>query len=782
MARTTETLQEAIKREVNISASYLGGELSEARTEAMERYLGEPYGNEIEGRSQVVSTDVSDTIESILPDFMEIFASGDRICAFEPQGAEDKRIAEQASDYVNYVWNVDNPGFEISYDWQKDALLQKNGFVKTYWNDSERVKEETLENVNSVMLAQLMDDPEVEVIEQEEKEVTPEFAKIAPDGILFDIKIRRTSKMGRVKIEVIPPEELGMSRYARSIYDTDCVWHKTEKSVSDLVQMGFDRDEIEKIPSDDEQIFNQERIARFSDEDAGPDVSESTDPSMRKIWLYEVYIRFDWDDDGIAEWRQVFCAGSSFTVLSNESIEDHCFDTITPIRMPHKAFGRSVADLVMDVALIKTTVQRQILDNAYQANNQRMLINEDVNLDDYLTNRPGNPIRVRGSTPVGAAAMPVPPAPLGQHMFQLLQYFDGVREARTGVTRYNQGLDANSLNDTASGINMILGRAQARMMLIARLFAETGYKRVMMRILKLLITHQDKPRVIRLRNKWVEMDPRTWNANMDVTINVGIGQGTQQAKQQTLMNILGIQKAAIQMQGGVEGPLVTMDKIFNTVDQLAKASGFRNGDMFFADPSTPEMQAMLQQQKANQQPPPEIVKVQLEDKREREKMMIEAQERMGRLEHDRERARRELAIKEFAAASEAEIERARLRLEEIEVQIAAAESGHRLRIEQHNALVQGETASLDNRIKVANTNKELLEAQPELISTALMETVQQLQQIAGPLTQAAQKLTGDKELIRDANGDVVAVRYADGTVQQVVRDPSGNMTGLETIQ
>lgn len=782
MARSTESLQSAIKKEVAASSTYLGGEISAARRDAMERYLGEPYGNEIEGRSQVVSSDVQDTIESILPDFMEVFASGDRICQFDPQNEEDKEGAAQASDYVNYVWATDNAGFEISYDWIKDALLQKNGFIKTYWDDSETVKEETFENVNSMTLAELEDDPEVEVIEQEEKPVTPEYADVAPDGVLYDIKIRRTAKRGRVKVEVIPPEELGMSRYARSIYDADCVWHKTEKSITDLIEMGFDRDELEDIPSDDEQLFNQERQARFANEDDFPDDPESTDPAMRKIWLYEVYIRFDWDDDGLAEWRQVFCAGSNYTVLSNESVEGHCFDTLTPIRMPHKAFGRSVADLVLDVQLIKTTIQRQLLDNMYLANNQRMLINEDVNLEDYLTNRPGNPIRVRGSTPVGNAASPVPPQSLGNYAFPMLEYFDSVREARTGITRYNQGLDANSLNDTAAGINMILGRAQARVMLIARLFAETGYKRVMMRILKLLIAHQDKPRTVRLRNKWVRMDPKTWNADMDVTIQVGIGQGTQQAKQQMLMNLLGIQKSAIELQKGVDGPLVSLENIFNTLDQLCKASGFRNGDMFFSDPSTDEMKALVQQQKQNQQPHPDIVKVQLEDKREREKMQIAAQENVARLQHDRKRAEDELNLKRMQATSEHEIRMAELRLQEIELDLTAAEAGQRLRIERHNSMIQSETSQLDNRLKIAQSNKEMLEAEPELISTALMETVQQLKQIAGPLTQAAQKLAGDKELIRDDSGEVIAVRYADGTVQRVVRDPSGNMSGLETVQ
>lgn len=782
MARSTERLQSAIKKEVTTSSSYLGGEISAARRDAMERYLGEPYGNEIEGRSQVVSSDVQDTIESILPDFVEIFASGDRICQFDPTGEEDEEVAEQASDYVNFVWSKDNNGFEIAYDWIKDALLQKNGFVKTYWDDAETAKEETFENVNSMTLAELDDDPEVEIVEQEEKPVAPDQADLAPDGVLYDIKIRRTAKRGRAKVEVIPPEELGMSRYARSIYEADCVWHKTEKSITQLVEMGFDRDELDEIPSDDEQIFNQERLARYAGEDDFPEDPESTDPAMRKIWLYEVYIRFDWNDDGLAEMRQVFCAGSNYKVLSNESVDDHPFDTITPIRMPHKSFGRSVADLVMDVQLIKTTIQRQLLDNMYFANNQRMLINEDVNLDDYLTNRPGGPVRVRGSTPTAQAATPIPAQPLGNHAFPMLEYFDTVREMRTGVTRYTQGLDANALNDTATGINLILGRAQARVMLIARVFAETGFKRVMARILKLLIEHQDKPRTIRLRKKWVEMDPKTWNSGMDVTIQVGIGQGTQQAKQAMLMNILGIQKSAIELQRGVDGPLVTLDKIFNTLDQLCKASGFRNGDMFFTDPSTDQMKALVQMQKQNQQPHPDIVKVQMEDKREREKMQIEARENMARLEHDRERARRELALKEFTAASEDEIARARVRLEEAEIDLKAAEAGQRLHIERQSAVIQGETAQLDNRIKVAGANKELLEAEPELISTALMETVAQLQQIAGPLTQAARKLGGDKELIRDEAGDVVAVRYADGTVQQVVRDAGGTMTGLETVQ
>lgn len=783
-----DRLRSAIKREVQTSNSYLGGELADQRRDAMERYLGEPYGNEQEGRSQVVSTDVQDTIESIMPDFVEIFGSGDRICQFDPWGEEDKEIAAQATDYVNYVWNVDNPGFEIVYDWVKDALLQKNGFVKTSWSESESVSEHTYENLNAMTLAELLDDPEIEVIEQEEKPAGPGYEQAASEGVLWDIKVKRTRKQGRVKVEVIPPEEIGFTRYARSLYDADCVWHKTEKTISDLIQMGFEKKDLADVPSDDEQLFNEERLARHADEDDFPPDDDPADETMRKVWVYEVYIKFDWDGDDIAEWRQVFCAGTSYKILkrdgaaANESVEDHPFDTITPIRMPHRTVGRSVADLVMDIQQIKTSVQRQLLDNMYGLNNNRYFINEDVSLDDYLTQRPGGAVRVRGSTAVTQAAAPIQIQALGQPAYALLEYFDGVRETRTGVTRYNQGLDASSLNDTAAGMNMILSQARARMKLIARLFAETGFKRVMLRILKILIAHQDKPRTVRIRNKWVEMDPRTWNSDMDVTVQVGLGEGTAQARQAMLMNILGIQKEAIALQAGVDGPLVTLEKIFNTLDQLAKASGFRNADMFFTDPSTEEMKQLVEMKKQNQQPPPEIQIAQMEDAREREKNQLAHQEKMARLEHDRDRTMQDIAVKREQGASDAEISRMELHLREIELEIKAAEAGQRLKIESENSQAERASKDLDGRLRVAESNKELLEKEPEIISTAIVDAVSQLKELVGPLTQAARRVGGGKQFVRDESGEIVAVRHEDGTVQQVMRDQGGNMMGLETLQ
>ena len=522
-------------------------------------------------------------------------------------------------------------------------------------------------------------------------------------------------------------------------------------------------------------MFNEERIARYADIDEFPEFTTDYQESMRKLWVYETYIRYDGDGDGLAEWRQVFCAGSNYEILKNADgtladveVNEHPIDTLTPIRMPHRVFGRSLYDLTGDIQLIKTTVQRQLLDNMYFINNQRVAVNENVNLDDLLTNRPGGAVRTTGTTPPANNISPMPVQNLGNYAMPLLEYIDSVQAARTGISKYSQGLDAKNLNDTASGMNMILGRAQQRTMLIARLFAETGFKRIMQRILKLLIEHQDKPRVIRLRNKWVEMDPRSWNADMDVTVQVGIGQGTAQNKQATLMNIIGLQKAAIDYQGGVDGPLVDLPKIHNAYDQLVKASGYRNADMFFLDPSTPEMQQLYQQMKQNKPPPLEIQKAQLVEQTNMQKAQLSHQENLARLEHDVQRARNDLEFKYKQHADEMAIRDAELRLQEAELELKAATEGHKTDIER--------------KAKLGMLNQKLLEKNPEGLSTSLMDAAEKLGQLVGPMTQAAGRLTGGKTFIHDEKGNVVAVRHEDGTEQQVMRDTNGNMTGLGSIQ
>ena len=775
-----DAVKQAIDQEIRSSIGYVGGETSEDRRRAMEYYLAEPFGNEVEGRSQVVSSDVQDVIESMMPEFMEIFAGTDQIVRFKPRGPEDEETAQQATEYVNYVWMQDNDGYGCIHDWIKDALLQKNGIMKIWWEETDHFDREILENVNSLGLEALMQDPDVEILEITEKPVNdPVVIQFAPDGIVYDVTLVRRESKGQIKIYCLPPEEFLISRRSIDLDDASFTCHKVKKTVSELIEEGYDEKELEGVPSHDTQDFNEERVARFPEDDEWPDWENNLDPTMREIWLYESYIKLDYDGDGIAEMNQCITAGRGHYLLTNPKsgekvtpVDNHPFSALTPIRMPHKFFGRSMADLTMDIQLIKSTFERQWLDNIYNINNNRAAINERVDLDSYLNNVPGQPIIIEDDRPVGDAIAQIDTTPLHGYVLPVLEYFDTSREERTGSTRLDQGLDPESLNKTARGMNLMLGRTMKRKLMMARLFAETGFKCAMRKTLKLLVQHQPRARVIRLRNQWVEVDPRGWDSSMDVEINVGLGYGTNQEKLQFLGNIQNVQQAIAQFQGGLNGPLVTWQNVWESSREVVSAAGFPSAEPFFTQPDP------------NFQPPPDPATVEAEGKTriEEQKLQVEAQKDQGRLqlqakEHEdkmelrRWEVQNEIAIKREVAGLTAQTEREKLATNaQVEREKAAT-----------NAQVQREKASLDAQTKretakdggvslnvqgsedtVANVSRSM-EAQSESltgIAEFLAQAVQAMSQASSQIATAAEAMAAPKTVVRDEKGKVVGVRPA----------------------
>jgi hypothetical protein len=577
---------------------YQGGRLAEERRQAERYYKGDTIGNEIDGRSQVVSRDVAEAVDSMMPSLMRIFAAGDQVVRFNPNGPQDEAIADQATDYVNWIWNQQNEGFANFYSWFKDALLKKTGAVKIWWDESEDITRETYQGLTDAELQLLARDPGIAVIEHDEYAdpsftAAPEMADAtaaapSPIPLLHDVVVRRTVRDGRVRVQPLPPEEFLIDRRAISLDEAPFVAHRVKRTVSELIEMGFARDKVDDLAGDDAADFSLERLERFQDEDAMPWRGDSTlDPAMREVWITECYLRVDYDGDGIAELRKVTVAGAgasvggAATVLDNEPVDDHPFAALTPIPMPHKFHGMSIADQTVDLQLIKSILWRGALDALYLSNAPQIgAVEGQVNLDDLLNRRPGGIVRIKQPD----ALVPIPTAPVGGDVFQMMEYVDTVREQRTGVTRYNQGLDADTLNKTAFGINAIQNAAQQRLELIARVFAETGVKRAFRRILELVCKHQQKPKMIRLRKRWTAMDPREWNDEMDMTVSVGLGTGNRDQQIGQMTNLLQLDQQIIQMQGGVEGPLVTAQNIYNKLAKLVEASGLKNVASYYTDP------------------------------------------------------------------------------------------------------------------------------------------------------------------------------------------------------
>ncbi len=596
-------LRSLLSNQINNALGYLGGNLSQARRKSLEYYLGDKLGTEIDGRSQVVSTDVADTIESILPNLLRVFTASDKVVRCEPITAEDVPLAEQATAYLNHVFYKDNNGFQLLYNFFKDALIEKNGFLKIYYDESEKVEFETYKNLSKADKDALNDTKdEIEVIEEEQYEdesAKEDYEKLLkqyqargvdttqvqePDFTLYNCKIKRTRKHGKIKIESVPPEEFLIDRNAKSIDDADFVSHKVLVSRSDLVAMGYDEEEVKNLPRSDEDIYNTEDIVRQRNVDEYP-VNYSTDPSTEKVLIYESYVKYDYDEDGIAELRKIVSAGDDGSmVLENMPCDNVPFVTITPIPMPHRFYGRSLSELVEDIQLMKSTVMRQLLDNMYLTNNNRVAVMDGmVNMDDLLTSRPGGVVRTK--QPPNQVMQPLQAQPISQQAFPLLSYLDSVREVRTGISKQIQGLDPDTLNaKTATGVNALMTQTQMRSELVARIFAETGVKDLFSKIFELMVKYQDKERIVMLNNTFVPVKPTEWKDKFNISIVVGLGTGSKEQQILLLNNILERQLQAFQLQGGKEMPMVTLKNMYNTLSKIIENAGLKNVESYFVDP------------------------------------------------------------------------------------------------------------------------------------------------------------------------------------------------------
>lgn len=658
--------QSIVRNEIEQAIGHYDTEYSQARIDAMDYYLGEPFGNEQDERSKVVSTEVSDTIEHIMPSLMRIFTQSDDYVRFSPTGPEDVKGAEQASDYSNWVINNDNRGFEIMHNWFKDALILKMGVVKYYWDETTDIKTEEYEGLTEDELMMLLEDPEVEIVEREEVLMGEEI--ITPDGMVipapvsYNVKVKRTEENGRIAIENVPPEEFLISNRAKSISDADFVAHRTTMTVSELVEMGYDREEIERYAGYTDLDMNEERTKRFEDIETGL-TYDSTDPTMRDVLVTESYIKSDYDGDGIAEFRRVLTVGNGYHVLENEEFDHIPFAGLSPILMPHRAIGRSVAELVMDVQLIKSTLMRQLLDNIYNTNNSRVVAVEgQVNLDDLMTNRPAGIVRVRQA----GAVQPLQVPDVAGSVFPALNYMDTVREQRTGITKQSMGLDADSLQSTtATAVAATMAASQGKIEMIARVFAETGVRDLFRGILHLSTKYQNKEKIVRLNNEFVSVDPREWNNMYDVQINVGLGTAQKQEQIQFLMATAAKQEQIIQ-QMGPNNPMVSLTQYRNTLAKVAELAGFKDADQFYAPSQEIEakvQQAQAAQQQQGQQQDPmvalEMQKFQAEMQMKQAEFEAQQAMKMQQMEMDfqlkREKAEAELQLRRDELAMEAQL-------------------------------------------------------------------------------------------------------------------------------
>jgi len=645
---TEDELQGILAGQIDDAVDYSDNTVSPSRATATKYYRGEAFGDEEDGRSQVVSMDVRDTVQSILPSLMRIFTSSDKTVEYAPNGPEDVAAAEQASDYANYIVNRDNPGFLVMYSAFKDALIRKVGVIKAYWDDDAKISTDKLTGLDEMALSALMSDPDSDVDITESYTVSEEMEEMidpqtgqpvsVPPPMFYDVTVRRESSNGKVKIESIPPEEFLIDRRAKSIDAAEYVAHRRIVTVSELVAMGYEEEEMVGLSSTtDDMDFNVERYTR------NPALQNATgqrdDDAMRKVLYIENYIRIDFDGDGVSELRKICTAGDANKILLNEPCAAAPFASFCPDPEPHDFYGLSMFDIVGDIQRIKSVILRNTLDSLAMSIHPRMAVVEGMaNIEDVMNTEMGAIIRQRAAGQVTPLAMPF----VGQQAFPVLNYMDDVKQSRTGISRAAAGLDADALqSSTASAVNATVSAAQQHIELIARIFAETGMKDLYKLILHLITTHQDQERMIKLRNEFVPIDPRVWDANMDVSVNVALGRGTDTERMMMLRQIGEMQKEAMQTMGA-QNPLTDVSKLSNTLKAMTELSGFKDTSQFWNDPQ--------QFQPPQEEEKPDInemlVQVQIKDieadiqkkmadlELQREKMVMEDDRKRDELEAD----------------------------------------------------------------------------------------------------------------------------------------------------
>ena len=673
-----------LEAEIDNSIGYIETETTEERRRALDYYLRNPYGNEVEGRSQIVTGEVAEAIDGALPQLIRVFTTTEDIVYFEPKTANDEESAKQATDYCNWVFYRENEGLLILHNWFKDALLQKVGVVKSYWDAKEDVTKEKYQSLTEDEMALLLSDESLEVVRQSVEMVPAgvDMMGMPIEAPSYSVTVKRVNKYGCVKIENVPPEEFLISKAARNIEDAPFVAHRKLMQRSELIALGYDKDIVDELPSYDDLSFSPERIARFN-EGEQPDEAQSLDPAMQTVEVYECYIRIDEDEDGIAELHRIVYCGSE--ILEDEECDYIPFHSICPIPIPHKFFGQSLADRTMDIQLIKSTITRQSLDNLYLTNNNRVgAVDGQVNLDDLLNATPGGIVRMKNPN----ALVPLQVQSTFGQAQPMLEYMDSVQAKRTGVNDAQQGMDPDVLsNVTAAAVAAMMKSNSGKLELIARIFAETGVKSLFKGILYLLGKYQDKAKIVRMRGKYVQFDPRTWSNEYDVSVNVGLGSGDRDQKLTMLQMVLAKQEQIIQ-QYGPANPLVTVGQYRNTLARFIEAAGFKDATAFMNE-ITPEMDAQLSQPKP---PSPdaqaEVAKMLMEV--EREKTQAKSQIDAAKLDLERQSLEAEFTRKGIEMQMKNQKDQAEIRIKEAQ-----------LAVQQLQAVLAMDLADEDSRNKQA---------------------------------------------------------------------------------
>ena len=632
-------------------------ELSQERVISSKYYSGHFPEQDDEGRSGATSYDVRDTINAILPSLLRVFFGGKKIMQFTPKGPEDIQMAEQCSSYINNLILEQQPNFFTTLMTVfKDALIRRTGVLKYWWEETETVNTSKFTGLDEQQAEILAGEEDVEEVEMESSGQTPEGVP------LYDVSLKRRIKEGQIRIEALPPEEFLISRVAKTVDSADIVSHRSYKTISELVSMGFDREEIEEHSGIEEGFSNNEEFVNRHADNATRH-QDNMEPASRKVLYCESFVRIDRDQDNYSELLKVCTIGSSHNIVNVMPCDYIPFVRFTPDPTPHSWDGASITDIVADIQRIKSAILRNVMDSLVMAVSPRMVVQEgQVNMKDVLNTEVGSIIRARGG-PASVTQLDTPF--LGQPALGVMSMLDEIKASRTGITKISQGLDVENLTSTARvGIDASVKAAQAHIELIARIFAETSLKPLYKGILHLVVKYQDRAKMARLNNQWVPIDPRYWDSDMDITVDIPLGAGSDMEKMQFLSTIAQKQETMLQ-QFGPENPIVSLKNYHATLSRMIELAGFQDPSVFFGDPEqyqapeppppqpTPEEQYIqIQGQKAQADAQNDAAKLELE----REKMI-----RLDDREKDRIESQAQLSIMEMEAKYNTTIDAASLK-------------------------------------------------------------------------------------------------------------------------
>lgn len=652
---TDQEIESIAREAVTDSVDFVESEIAEDRIKAQRYFDGEVDIGEEEGRSKVVATKVRDTIRAIKPSLMRVFLSTDKPVEYVPRGPEDVQAAEQATEYMHYVFNEQN-GYRVLNDAFHDAMVKKVGIVKVYWDTYQEQETYDFQDLNQMEYQAITSDPDVEVLEETQKmSMEIDAMGMEVEAPRYDLKVARYHDRGKMCVESVPPEEFFIDRNARNLESAYAVIHRTEMRMGDLIQMGYDYEEIKDLTglqhsdtfSEVEEFERRGYEEDYSDEDI-------QDPAMRLVAVTEVYMKIDVDGTGIPTLQKVTLGGARYKLLNYEACGFIPFAAFEVDPEPHTFYGRSVADLIINDQDASTAMLRSVLDNVALTNNPRLeVLDGAANMDDVLNNEIGGIIRVKQPGAITPQAIPF----VAGQTLTALQYFDMEIEGKTGVTKASTGLSPDALQSTTAAAVQATVQAQAgQIEVMARNLAEGGMRQMFKLMLKVMAENVEEEQMMRIAGQdYVPVDPRSWNVMMDVSVNVGLGTGQEDQKLAALMQAFQVQSQIMQTYGPANG-LVSLTQIRNTLADILAMSGLRNSTRYFM-PMNPQTEQQILAAQQQQQQPQQDSQAQAYLQAEMMKAQAKAQTDMAKLQSQQQHDMAKLQLEMQRAVAEDDLQR-----------------------------------------------------------------------------------------------------------------------------